>query len=96
MISFLSHSIASIKSAIAFNWKSANSVESLKYYKIDYIPISDRLYYEYADELLLHIRELVELENGIDFINNNEDTALSGKRVFKISRRERTGVSFCP
>jgi adenine-specific DNA-methyltransferase len=25
---------------------------SLKYYKIDYIPISDRLYYEYADELL--------------------------------------------
>lgn len=47
-------------------------VESLKYYKIDYIPISDRLYYEYADELLLHIRELVELENGIDFINNSE------------------------
>lgn len=47
-------------------------VESLKYYKIDYIPISDCLYYEYADELLLHIRELVELENGIDFINNSE------------------------
>lgn len=47
-------------------------VESLKYYKIDYIPINDRLYYEYADELLLHIRELVELENGIDFINNSE------------------------
>lgn len=47
-------------------------IESLKYYKIDYIPISDRLYYEYADELLLHIRELVELENGIDFINNSE------------------------
>lgn len=47
-------------------------VESLKYYKIDYIPISDHLYYEYADELLLHIRELVELENGIDFINNSE------------------------
>lgn len=47
-------------------------VESLKYYKIDYIPISDRLYYEYAGELLLHIRELVELENGIDFINNSE------------------------
>lgn len=47
-------------------------VESLKYYKIDYIPVSDRLYYEYADELLLHIRELVELENGIDFINNSE------------------------
>ena len=34
---------------------------SLKYYKVDYVPISDRMYYEYADELLRHIRELVEL-----------------------------------
>lgn len=24
---------------------------SLKYYKVDYVPISDRMYYEYADEL---------------------------------------------
>jgi adenine-specific DNA-methyltransferase len=46
--------------------------ESLKYYKIDYIPISDRLYYECADELLGHIRELVELENGINFIGNDK------------------------
>lgn len=45
---------------------------SLKYYKIDYIPISDKVYYEYADELLLHIRELVELENGINFNGNND------------------------
>lgn len=45
---------------------------SLKYYKVDYIPISDRMYYEYADELLLHIRELVELENGINFTGNAE------------------------
>lgn len=43
---------------------------SLKYYKIDYVPISEQLYYEYADELLLHIRELVELENGINFTGN--------------------------
>lgn len=43
---------------------------SLKYYKIDYIPISERLYYEYADELLRHVRELVELENGINFTSN--------------------------
>jgi len=43
---------------------------SLKYYKIDYVPISEQLYYEYADELLLHIRELVELENGINLTNN--------------------------
>ena len=45
---------------------------SLKYYKVDYVPISDRMYYEYADELLLHIRELVELENGINFKDNTE------------------------
>ena len=31
---------------------------SLKYYKVDYIPVSERMYYEYADELLCHIREL--------------------------------------
>lgn len=45
---------------------------SLKYYKIGYVPISDRMYYEYADELLRHIRELVELENGINFTGNEE------------------------
>lgn len=45
---------------------------SLKYYKIDYIPIGDRMYYEYADELLAHIRELIELENGINFTGNSE------------------------
>lgn len=45
---------------------------SLKYYKVDYIPIDDRMYYEYADELLCHIRELVELENGINFTGNSE------------------------
>ncbi len=45
---------------------------SLKYYRIDYVPISERLYYEYANELLIHIRELVELENGVNFIGNAE------------------------
>ena len=45
---------------------------SLKYYKVDFVPISDKLYYEYADELLKHIRELVELENGINFSGNAE------------------------
>lgn len=45
---------------------------SLKYYKVDYVPISDRLYYEYADELLGHIRELVELENGVNLTDNTE------------------------
>lgn len=45
---------------------------SLKYYKVDYIPVSERMYYEYADELLKHIRELVELENGVNFTGNAE------------------------
>lgn len=49
-----------------------NYSASLKYYKVDYIPISDRMYYEYADELLKHIRELVELENGVNFTDNSE------------------------
>lgn len=49
-----------------------NYPASLKYYKVEYIPISERLYYEYADELLKHIRELVELENGINFTGNAE------------------------
>ena len=45
---------------------------SLKYYKVEFVPISDKLYYEYADELLKHIRELVELENGVNFNGNAE------------------------
>lgn len=45
---------------------------SLKYYKVDYITVNERMYYEYADELLSHIRELVELENGINFRENAE------------------------
>ncbi len=49
-----------------------NYQASLKYFKVDYIPISDKLYYEYADELIKHIKELVELENGINFTGNNE------------------------
>ena len=50
----------------------AKKCGSLKYYKVDYIPVSERMYYEYADDLLKHIRELVELENGVNFTNNAE------------------------
>lgn len=45
---------------------------SLKYFKVGFLPITDKLYYEYADELLKYIRELVELENGINFNGNDE------------------------
>lgn len=48
-----------------------NYKASLKYFKIDYLPIKDKMYYEYADELLEHVKELVELENAIDFKSNN-------------------------
>ena len=49
-----------------------NYTASLKYYKVDFVPISEKLYYEYADELLRHVRELVELENGINFTGNSK------------------------
>lgn len=49
-----------------------NYAASLKYFKVEYVPISKRMYYEYADELLKHIRELVELENGVNFNDNAE------------------------
>ncbi|HCH74756.1 MAG TPA: site-specific DNA-methyltransferase [Clostridiales bacterium] len=45
---------------------------SLKYYKVDFVPITEQVYYEYADKLLLHIKELVELENGLDFDGNKK------------------------
>lgn len=45
---------------------------SLKYMKVGFIPITDKFYYEYANELLKYIKELVELENGINFNANKE------------------------
>ena len=45
---------------------------NVKYFKADYVSKKDKVYYDYADELLQHIRELVELENGIDFDSNEE------------------------
>ncbi len=43
---------------------------SLKYFKVDFVEITEKEYYEYADKLLLHVRELVELENALDFEHN--------------------------
>ncbi len=44
---------------------------SLKYFKIGFVPIGEEGYWNMADALLGHIRELVELENGIDFDHDN-------------------------
>lgn len=57
-----------IKRVIAKEDYKAN----LKYYKVDFVPITEQVYYEYADKLLLHIKELVELENGLDFDGNKK------------------------
>jgi len=38
----------------------------LKYYKVEYLLTDKKFYYEYANELLFHIKELVELENSAD------------------------------
>ena len=43
---------------------------SLKYFKVDFVEITEKEYYEYADKLLLHVRELVELENAVNFKGN--------------------------
>ena len=51
--------------------KSQKLEEGLKYYKVDYIETENKVYYEYSAELLKHVRELVELENAIDFKNND-------------------------
>ena len=44
----------------------------LKYMKVEYVPIKGKVYYDYADGLLKHIRELVELENAVDFNTDGE------------------------
>ena len=55
-----------------YNGQTEGIEASLKYYKVDFVPILDKFYYEYADELIQHVKELVELENGINFKDNKE------------------------
>ena len=47
-----------------------NYAAALKYYRINYVPIGEDGYWDLADKLLGYIRELVELENGIDFAHD--------------------------
>ena len=64
-----------------------NYAAKLKYYKIDYVPIKEQMYYEYADDLLAHIRELVELENGVDFTHDSEIAiVLTDDEIEKLSK----------
>lgn len=48
-----------------------NYNESLKYYKVDFINIDEKVYYEYADELLKHVKELIQIENNVDLDNDS-------------------------
>ena len=43
---------------------------SLKYFKVNYFPVAEKMYYEFADELLSNIKELVELENSTDLASD--------------------------
>ncbi|NYV68148.1 site-specific DNA-methyltransferase [Bacillus sp. Gen3] len=62
--------------------KSTNKT-SLKYFKVGFIPVSGRFYYEYTDQLLSHVKELVELENGIDFESSNHVAIISEDEEFE-------------
>ena len=63
---------------------SDNYRESIRYYKIDFVDTKDKLYYEYADELLRRIIPLIELENGeigetaVAFTEDELDEAVKG------------------
>ena len=79
---------------------------SLKYFKVGYVPIYEKMYYEYADCLLAHIRELVELENGINFTGNAEvgivlteeelDQFIAEKEAFSKCRKLYMGHDLLP
>ena len=45
---------------------------SLKYQKIEFLSTAEQTYYDYADQLLKHVKEIVELENAINFDGNTE------------------------
>ncbi len=56
-----------------------NYQASLKYYRVDFVSQKDQegnpmFYYDYAPELLKYVRELVELENGVNFSDNAENS----------------------
>ena len=60
----------------------------LKYFKVGYVPIAGMLYYEYADTLLKHVRELVELENAVDISHDRTvEIVLTDKELEKFARR---------
>lgn len=51
---------------------SQGFISNVKYMKVGFVPKGGKFYGEYSDKLLLHVKNLVELENGINFNENNE------------------------
>ena len=68
---------------------------SLKYQVVDFVPIDERLYYEYADELLHHVRELVELENGVNFTGNAEIAIVLTDEELREFTADRAALAKC-
>ncbi len=68
---------------------------SLKYQTVEFVPIDERLYYEYADELLHHVRELVELENGVNFTGNAEIAIVLTDEELREFTADRAALAKC-
>lgn len=56
--------------------------EGLKYYRVDFINIENKVYYEYANELLEYVKELIQVENNIDLeTNKNYNIVLTDEEL---------------
>ncbi|MBR2920535.1 MAG: site-specific DNA-methyltransferase [Kiritimatiellae bacterium] len=67
----------------------------LKYFKVDYVPITEEGYWERAEELLKYIRELVELENGIDFVHDKSVAILLTDEEAVALLKDKKRLSVC-
>ena len=71
----------------------ANSYnEGLKYFQIGYVDKKDRVYYEYSGELSSHIKELVELDNAVDFRTDKTIKIALSDEEFEIQLKELENV----
>ena len=67
----------------------------LKYLKVDYVPITEEGYWERAEELLKYIRELVELENGIDFAHDKSVAIVLTDKEAELLLKNEKRLSAC-
>ena len=67
----------------------------LKYFKVDYVPITEEGYWERAEELLKYIRELVELENGIDFVHDKSVAIVLTDKEAEMLLKDKKRLAAC-